>query len=789
MGSAVLTNAVATQVDGNQPTKNLNTTLHLGMRTGGVGTSYALIYFSRPFPLGANIISARIVWYMTALPENVTHTVTWQRLNQSFSASKVTYDTRPTSLIAGTKPQSKVGVYAAGSEWEVDVADWMQSISNGGVNYGFRVSYNQSLKHSIYSELYTNIALRPRLEVTWSDAPQTPTGLSPSGARAVGEPKPVVRANFLDVSGSTALQAVNVQINATDVWTAPSFDSGTVLTSVPELDLESTAFAGVADGSTVFWRIRFQDAAGIWSAWSASTSFKYDARGTLTLNNPPALPQPNGAFWRGTWTASQTAGSAGLYYRGGSGQDPGGTASPGDILYGTAWVRSSRAQTMQLGVEFKDAAEVTLGSTHFGTSTAIPANTWTKLTVTTGAAPANTTRFVVVAYETGSTNFLSGDTLDLTALTVGRGSGTTNILTNSYAATNNYVNTNAGTSGTMSLSNQTTGGPTVYPVLEDTTPPISWGFSGETQAAYQIQIKHTVNGVDVVDWDTGKLTSTATSVTVPSGKINEPSNTVYTLTMRVWDNKQREATAGFPVYSEVVRQFAFVPGATTGTTALTAVPNASGVPKVVLTWTAATFPDRFNILRGGKVIASSLDPDDTFVSGTTHTWTDKTPHPNRPLTYEVQRVVNNVASSTNTTASNVIVKSKGIWLQEPISGIELFISGKEDRAFTLNEQGTVLQAIAPNSVPMAINQSLGGLEGVITGTLVNYGALTAQQWRDRYIQLRNMRVKQFLLTTGDYAMKVVCQEFTYQQRTVPTPAFVVSFKFYQQDHLTNPITG
>ena len=63
-------------------------------------------------------------------------------------------------------------------------------------------------------------------------------------------------------------------------------------------------------------------------------------------------------------------------------------------------------------------------------------------------------------------------------------------------------------------------------------------------------------------------------------------------------------------------------------------------------WTSATFPDRFYVVRNGKLIAT-LDPVYTFVSGTSHSWMDETPSPKRLLTYVVQRVVNNVASRSN----------------------------------------------------------------------------------------------------------------------------------------------
>jgi hypothetical protein len=615
MGSAVLTNSIATTVSQGAPTVNQDGAAGLGTRTGGIGDAIAYIYFPRPFPLAATILSAKIKFYTTSMT-SATHTFNFQRLNQSFSASAVTWNTRPTSLIAGVKPVTKTGVIADKTEWEVDITDWMQTVANGGVWYGIQFMITEAVARWVYSEINPAVAYRPRLEITWSDAPANPTGLSPSGGRAVGLAKPVVRATYLDVSGATALQSVQVQINATDVWTSPTFDSGTVATSVPELDLASTAYAGLADAVTTFWRIRFQDAAGLWSPWSASTSFKRDDKGTLSVTNPP--------------------------------------------------------------------------------------------------------------------------------------------------------------SGT--------------PKVEDSTPPIIWTFSGETQAAYQIQIRHSVNGVQVIDWDSGKVTSAALSVTVPTGTIKETGVT-YTVTVRIWDTKQREATPNDPTYVEVIRDFTFIPGATTGTASLVAVAQDPR-PAVVLTWQRATAPDKFNVLRNGKVIAAGLLPDappiGVFLSGTTYQWTDNSPSPGRSLTYSVQAVVNSVASATNATAV-VTVRSIGSWLRDPSTGLELCITGRDERDFILGEQSAVLQAIAPNANKIPINQSLGGLEGRVEGDLIDIHGLTAQQWRDQFLQLRALRVKQFYFTEGDSTFLVVAQDFHYSQRRLPTPLFRVSFTVYQQDDVNKTL--
>jgi hypothetical protein len=242
---------------------------------------------------------------------------------------------------------------------------------------------------------------------------------------------------------------------------------------------------------------------------------------------------------------------------------------------------------------------------------------------------------------------------------------------------------------------------------------------------------------------------------------------------------------------EVTSNFVWIPGPTVGTNSLTAAAQ-DPKPAVVLTWQRAVAPDRFNVLRNGKVIAAGLLPDSppigVFLSGTSYQWTDPSPSPGRVLTYSVQAVVNSVASSANPTAA-VTVRSRGIWLKDPTSGLELAILGKEDRPMILGEQAAVLQSIAPNANKVAINQGLGGLEGHLSGTLSDFNGKTAQEWRDIYIQLRNLRVRVFWVTVGDYTFQAVCQAWTYQQKTIPRPAFEVGFDFYQQDSINSLLLG
>lgn len=283
MTTATLQNAADSYVLSRAPSTNYNSSPYLYSSATAGDTIRSALYFGIPFPKGVTILSAKLRLYQSnTLSGSISQTI--QRLATSFSTSKVVWNNFPVgtgatvTLTKSSPPTSTL--------WEFDVTALMQTVSNGAAWYGFRLTSSTSVASRFYSAQGANIALRPTLEITWSDVPFAPTQLYPSGNHAVSTNKPTLQCNFVDISGDKTLQAIQVQINSTDVWTAPSFDSGTVLTDTPELDLSTTAFAGVAAGATVFWRVRVQDGAGLWSNWSASTSFQYQAQGTLTVNSP-----------------------------------------------------------------------------------------------------------------------------------------------------------------------------------------------------------------------------------------------------------------------------------------------------------------------------------------------------------------------------------------------------------------------------------------------------------------------------------------------------------------------
>lgn len=290
MGDPVLLrNASDSWVNQGATAKNYSQTARIQLGTVSGNARRGFFFFARPWPAGATILSAKIGVYNTATWSG-SRTLTLQRVADKWSVSRVTWANQP-GVTGSTVAVTKTGA-TANTLWEFDVTSLIQQVSDGAAWWGFRIISNGTAVESLYSNQSREASgdYRPYLEVTWSDAPDAPEELYPGGGRIVSRSRPLLRFNFTDVSGNTSLAAVQVQTNSSDSWTTPAFDSGEVATSVPELDLATTAFVAMTDGQTVYWRVRVKDGAGIWSEWSEAESFTRQSKGTLTLDNPAASP-------------------------------------------------------------------------------------------------------------------------------------------------------------------------------------------------------------------------------------------------------------------------------------------------------------------------------------------------------------------------------------------------------------------------------------------------------------------------------------------------------------------
>lgn len=285
-------NATDTSAVEGAPSRNYADSTRLRVRadTGAGTVNYSYIHFARPFPLGATIQSATLKLYGAGTWPSASRTITIKRVTESWKVKRVTWNNKPTVTATGSVSDTQTGARADGDVWEFDVTSLLQLVADGTGWYGWRIETNESTAQRRFYSAQAQTQYKPVLEVTYSLAPDAPTDLWPSENRAVSVSHPVLRFDFTDTAGNTELAAIQVQINSTDVWTAPTFDSGTVTTTEPSLDLSTTAYAGLTAGSSTYWRVRVQDGSGLWSDWSEATQFSRTAKGTVTISNPPASP-------------------------------------------------------------------------------------------------------------------------------------------------------------------------------------------------------------------------------------------------------------------------------------------------------------------------------------------------------------------------------------------------------------------------------------------------------------------------------------------------------------------
>lgn len=322
MGTARLISISDTHIGQDQPTTNYNlgASLYIRQFSGSIRVGY--LYFTRPFPLGATITSAKLHLYGYAKPVAGTIQLYLRRLNQTINYGTVTWNTRATAFAYPEVYSSKSGTYPDREEYEFDITTQMQAVSGGAKWYGYQLGSDwatETWSPRFMSVNHPNPDLRPWVEVTWSDAPAAPTQLGPTAGRVVSIATPVLRFNYSDVAGDTDLNSAQVQINTTSTFTTPLYDSGEQPVDGAQWDLTPTAFTAT-EGTLYYWRVRVQDGAGLWSAWSAAASFVYRPLPTFEIQNPPLPPnnfveEPTPPITWNVLTGTQAAYALSIYRR------------------------------------------------------------------------------------------------------------------------------------------------------------------------------------------------------------------------------------------------------------------------------------------------------------------------------------------------------------------------------------------------------------------------------------------------------------------------------------------
>lgn len=274
-----LVNFRDTYVNSGKPNRAYNSVTRLRLKSGEM---YAYLYFAKPMPPGATIISAKLrVWNDGAIATSTT--LTAERLSGKWAATRTTWNNKPG--VSGPTYTVTKATAADKTMWEIDLTSLMQLISNGGAWYGVRLITNQTTMRKFFSSEAEDSDYRPQLVLEWTDAPEAPDNLSPSGNLSVYSAKPILTYAFTDNSGDQTLAAHNIQLSTDPAFGTTVYDSGWLATTEPQFDLSTTAYAGLADGASIYWRVRVRDGAGAESSWSSAAQFSRTTKGTLASSS------------------------------------------------------------------------------------------------------------------------------------------------------------------------------------------------------------------------------------------------------------------------------------------------------------------------------------------------------------------------------------------------------------------------------------------------------------------------------------------------------------------------
>ena len=262
------------------------TYIYVNDASGGVG-SYAYVFFPAPLPRGATLVSATLeVEQAKAAPGSVSMYV--ERVNQAWTASRVSWSRKPTvsgsAVTATGSPKSSPG---AGTKWSFAVGPMLSNLNTSTPWYGFRIRTNTNTTTPFYGKG----AKAPKLTLVYKYLPSAPVFPFPGGAAsddtpAIGVPRPTLGFLVEDDVDLTSFQ-VQMSTDATPNWTTPTWDSGEVVSTNPQLTLEGTTAPALTVGQSIWWRVRVRSEGDLWSPYTAAIRYKYTPLPMVAMVSPP----------------------------------------------------------------------------------------------------------------------------------------------------------------------------------------------------------------------------------------------------------------------------------------------------------------------------------------------------------------------------------------------------------------------------------------------------------------------------------------------------------------------
>lgn len=314
-------------------------------------------------------------------------------------------------------------------------------------------------------------------------------------------------------------------------------------------------------------------------------------------------------------------------------------------------------------------------------------------------------------------------------------------------------------------------------VAYEPTPPIIWD-PVPGQARYAVRVLEPGEGLVHTS---GPIAGQDTSYTIPGGVLKDGHT--YTIEVRVWDDKDREAVPGAPAFASGTASLILDVDATVGpVTALTATPT-TGAPYATFAWERTTTPDEFLVYQEGALVAR-LDPLDVFVSGTSYEWTYSGAKPNTPTAFRVHAVVNGRRSVG--TAVEVTTRPSGIWIVDDARGISFALWGDEEGTWDMEDDAEAFTPLG-GRVPVRIVQAVHGWSGTLTGKLADGWGRPFEEHLAAFLKVKERPSRPVRLITGDQSFLAYLGNMAHNPLPVTRSDQAVHdavFDFWQADGFT-----
>lgn len=234
-----------------------------------------LLHLPLSLPAGAVILSATLSGYVrgTWAAQNVTV----RAISSAWSVTKATWNNQP-SAPTGTQITTAVPASTDGAAVNLDATSLVQAIANGSTNYGFQITTDSAVTNQWYG--FDSGKPSWQLTVEYADDPTAPTQLNPAGVISLAK----WQARIDDQDDLSQMQVqIDPAANPATAWS-----SGWVTVASPVLNLVSTSYPGLTDGSSTYWRAQVKTVDGQISDWSDWVQVTRHVKPALVLDNPAA---------------------------------------------------------------------------------------------------------------------------------------------------------------------------------------------------------------------------------------------------------------------------------------------------------------------------------------------------------------------------------------------------------------------------------------------------------------------------------------------------------------------